>query len=116
MTSFRAAVKRSVSSFSRQESTFSRQESTFSRQQSHEDRPSYFRQASTRSNPDPFALTDKLSRFSLEELPISAHPSPFPGREGFPTLGAEATYDDDEDDEVSEEAKVTDSVVHGIAS
>ena len=94
MTSFRAAVKRSTSSFTRQ--------------QSREDRPSYSRQASTRSNVDPFALTDKFSRFSLEDLPITAHPSPLPGREGFPAQGTDVAYgdDDDEEDEVSVEVKV----------
>ena len=89
MTSFRAAVKRSGTSFTRQ--------------QSREDRPSYTRQASTRSNVDPFALTDKFSRFSLEDLPISAHPSPSPGREGFPTQGTDLAYDDDDDDEEEDE-------------
>ena len=89
MTSFRAAVKRSTSSFTRQ--------------QSREDRPSYSRQASTRSNVDPFTLTDKLSRFSLEDIPIAAHPSPLPGRAGFPTPDADViAYDDDDDDKASE--------------
>ena len=79
MTSFRAAVRRSTSSysrkqstttFSRQQSTFSRQQSTtFSRQQSHEDRPAYSRQASSSLNVDLFPLTDKLSHFSVEQLP-----------------------------------------------
>ena len=108
IASFRAAVRRSTSSysrkqstFSRQESTFSRQESTFSRQQSREDRPSFSRQASTQ---DPFAATDHLSRFSLEALPVIAHPSPSPGREGFPTPRVDTMYV--EDDDVSEEVKV----------
>ena len=98
MTSFRVAVKHSIASYNRQQSSFS----TTSR----EDRPSYFRQASARSNPDPFALTDKLSRFSLEDLPVAAHPSPLPGRIGFPSPDADAVYDDDDDDVLPGEEEV----------
>ena len=88
MTSFRAAVKRSTSSFTRQ--------------QSREDRPSYSRQESKCSTPDPFALTDKLSRFSLEDLPGVAHPSPLPSRAAFPTPGADTIEYNEEDDEKTE--------------
>ena len=90
-------MKHSAASYSRQQSSLSTM--------SHDDRPSYFRQASTRSNPDPLALTDKLS---LEQLPVAAHPSLLPGRAGFSNPGADAVYDhnNNDNDALSEEEKV----------
>ena len=42
----------------------------------------YSRQHSTRSGGGDFftALTDQLSRLSMEDLPLASHPSPGPGR------------------------------------
>lgn len=42
-------------------------------------------------------LTDNLSRFSIEDLPVVASPSPFPGRSAFP--GPSETLDDAEDED-----------------
>ena len=123
MTSFRTTLKRSRSSYGRLQRTFSsasRQRSTFSAtsrwqrsfstiRHQQTDRPSYFHQASIRSNPDAVALTDKLSRFSLEEPLFAADPSPLCGRVGFPIPSADVVYNDNDDDdegEISEEEKV----------
>ena len=40
----------------------------------------------------PPGLTDHLSRFSMEDLPVVASPSPFPGRSAFP--GPTDEFDD----------------------
>ena len=89
LAGFRAAVKRSFSR--RQESVtsggggfvFQRQASTMS-QLSQEDVA-------------PPGLTDHLSRFSMEDLPVVASPSPFPGRSAFP--GPTDEFDDEEEAE-----------------
>ena len=45
-------------------------------------------------------MTDKLSRFSFEDLPVAAYNAPLPGRAGFPNPGADMVYDDEEEDDV----------------
>ena len=68
LSGFKAAVIRSTSR-KRSVSTSS-SDGVFSRQQS------------TRSGAGEFlsALTNELSRFSMEDIPLAAHPSPLPGR------------------------------------
>ena len=42
-----------------------------------------------RSLAPPKPLRKLMSRVTLEDIPLAAHPTPFPGREGFPTLSTE---------------------------
>ena len=87
LAGFRAAVKRSISK--RQESVTSGGGHDF------------LRQTSTVSQDDALAssgLTDNLSRFSIEDIPVIASPSPYPGRSTFPGPVDTLEDKDDEDD------------------
>ena len=42
----------------------------------------------SRSLAPPKPLRNLMSRVTLEDIPLAAHPTPFPGREGFPTLSS----------------------------
>ena len=91
LADFRAAVKRS---FSRQ-----RSESTASH-----GKPSFLRQASNVSHTDHTLAYSELSRFSMEDIPIAANPSPFPGRRTFPGPDeVSLDFDDDQEYEMEEE-------------
>ena len=46
----------------------------------------------------PLGLTDNLSKFSIEDIPVVASPSPFPGRSTFPGPVDELDDKEDEDD------------------
>ena len=103
LAEFRAAVKRSFSR--RQESVtsgggrdFQRQVSTMS-QLSQED---VF----------PSGLSDHLSRFSMEDIPVVASPSPFPGRSVFPGPVETLEDKDDEDDLEAEVGCVVNVCTH----
>ena len=85
LAGFRAAVKRSFSK--RQESVTSGGGGEFQRQTS---------TVSQLSQDDHPGLTDNLSRFSIEDLPVVASPSPFPGRSVFP--GPTDNFEDREDE------------------
>ena len=89
LAGFRVAVKRSFSS--RQQSIMSEGGRDFLRQTS---------TMSQHSQDDVFApsgLIDNLSRFSIEDIPVVASPSPYPGRSAFP--GPVDTLDDKEDED-----------------
>ena len=64
----------------------------------------YQRQASALSQEDVPGLSDQLSRFSIEDIPVIASPSPYPGRSVFP--GPSETLDDKEEDEDDIDAEV----------
>ena len=100
LADFKAALKRSISK--RQESvTSGGGRSDFQHQIS---------TVSQLSQEDVFlstpGLSDHLSRLSMEDLPIVASPSPFPGRSAFP---GPAEILDDKDDEDDLDAEVSDS-------
>lgn len=93
LAGFRAAVKRSFSK--RQESITSGGGRDFMRQVS---------TMSQLSQDDVFAsggLTDNLSRFSIEDIPVVASPSPYPGRSTFP--GPVDTLEDKDEDDLDAE-------------
>ncbi len=76
LSQFRAAIRRSDS---RHSHLSKRNRSTHSTS-SHDDGSSFQRQASNQSGNMLTALSDQISRYSVEDLPIAAHPSPALGR------------------------------------
>ena len=59
----------------------------------------------------PPGLSDHLSRFSIEDIPVVASPSPFPGRSVFP--GPVETLDDGEDED-DLDVEVSDALCGGL--
>ena len=102
MASFRKAVKRSLSTYSR---TLSSKSIEFGRQQSTVSQGSnYMYDAAVPG------LTDHFSRFSTEDIPGLAHPSPYAGRITFPGP-EEVNIDNQEDEEQEEEEEGGEKVV-----
>ncbi len=94
LADFKAAVKRSISN--RLVSTTSSTQQSFSRQASRQDDVSA----------QVPGLSDYLSRFSMDDLPITGAPSPLPGRIRVSTSTDIIGDNDSDSDDEGEEEKV----------
>ena len=98
LAGFKAVLKKQMS-MQRGESVSSGGKPSFSKQMSIMSQHSIGRDESS------YSLSDHLSHFSMEDLPIAASPSPFPGRKTI--LGAEEMpMGDDEEDVFSNEVSL----------